>query len=802
MLRSFRLRALVIMTTLALATAVGVAGLANGDTGALDTTYGTSGSTSIPTVGTSVFNDSVALADGSVVAVGATGNGGARDAVAAKFTSTGALDTSFGVGGVRIIDFGGVDDTAYSVSARAGGGVVVGGTDATNLGGDSFIAKLTGAGVLDVAWDTDGIAEFTVMPGATVGAIEVTGGDVVTAVKRNDFTFSLGRLDSTATTVWTEFGMYGNDGGFSNTIDTTGLVRRPDGKFVFVVSAPVTPAQLHTEIGVTVFDENPALPLNPAAPSASPGGATQYVTRSNEILRVDDVIANSDNTVTVVGSQSPTIVGTTRGAAWRFGTNQALDSSFGSGGELLLPSAASSWGATGAARLTDGTLYVIGNVGANEVRTVRLLPSGSLDTLYGKGTGFSDRTFGTPPTRAGDISIDSQQRPVAAGSLGTNAATWRIERFDYSSTTLGAITYSPSFVQRLDPLTFTFTVTNDGPEPSGATVDVDVPTTFESTQYSSTNSGSTAPVADGTGVTWTVPMLAVGQTATLTLTGKPDLVGRLTVDASITSQTSQRVGASPATVSATAMVFGAATPRNDVLTGTPGNDIIDALAGNDRVDGLGGHDRLAGNDGNDVVLGGAGNDAVFGGDGRDSVQGGPGNDVVRGGNDADRVYGGPGHDKLHGEGGADYIQGDTGNDHLIGLWGNDTLIGGPGRDHLDGDGGNDRLYGNSGNDAINGKSGSDVIWGNAGNDWLRGFTGNDVIVGGMGQDLLNGGAGRDRLSAGVGHDIIRADDGFGGDIIDCGTGWDLLYANYGDTISGNCEFVKYDVPAKTPRSKR
>ena len=57
---------------------------------------------------------------------------------------------------------------------------------------------------------------------------------------------------------------------------------------------------------------------------------------------------------------------------------------------------------------------------------------------------------------------------------------------------------------------------------------------------------------------------------------------------------------------------------------------------------------------------------------------------------------------------------------------------------------------------------------------------------------LDGNRGADTISGGVGDDRIHADDGSGGDVVDCGedigdTDNDTVYYDVGDQIDSNCE---------------
>lgn len=904
------------------------------DSGGLDTTFPTGGRTVVPTpAGTSAIEDSIQLTDGSIVGVGTTGSVGNRNAFVAKFLPGGGLDPAFGTAGVTTIDAGG-DDLGLGISLRSNGGFVVSGADgpdvATSMG---FIAKITAAGAMDSStWGPGGITmtdELGLPFPRIERALETAAGDVIySGLADISGTPAIGRIGAdglwvSGATAWFYVLSVANTDN-----ETVGLVRETDGSYATVITSRTGNS---TETWFTFFDEAGNLPTS----------ETSITTTTSD--SVNDVQQLPGDKLRLLGETTPSGATLSRGAIWQITAAGALDSSFGTGGELLLPTASEAWGATGIDTISTGGFYLTGKLGTGKVRTLKLTPSFGLDTTFAQG-GIADRTYGDAPNAPQALYTDSADRPVVVGSLGNAAAAWRIERYDYASTRLGAVTYAPSFVQRLNTLSFSYSVHNDGPDATDVTVDIDLPASVEEQTYSP-SVGTVAPAADRTGGTWTIAKLASGSSATLTMAGKPGDVGMLASTATILSQSSIRTGAAPTPASNQVMVYGAATPRDDVITLTPQNDIVDALAGNDIVyalagddivdgntgddqlfgalgndkmtggegndlldgggddddldggngndrvlggpgndtlaggegdnvlDGAGGNDRITAGAGNDAITAGGGNNFVAAGDGVNSITAGSGNDVVSsgsgndtvdtaagndrlvtgGGNDRltaglghdfldsgagndvldagagndklfagagnDRLYGragndrldsgdgndlvfaGPGNDHVQGGNGADRLYGETGDDYLIAQGSGDKLYGGPGRDRLDGGAAADAIWGGTGADWINGKTGNDYLVGNEGADWIRGYLGNDKLYGGNGRDLLNGGAGADVLSGGADNDIIRADDGTGTDIVDCGSGWDIVYANVGDRIASNCEYVKYDVPAGTPYSR-
>ena len=96
--------------------------------GALDTTFGSGGIASTDFTGDhDVVNGLALQVDGSIVLVGQSSNINAPDFGLVRFTSTGALDTGFGTGGKFTLDFFGASDAATCVAIQTDGRILVGG---------------------------------------------------------------------------------------------------------------------------------------------------------------------------------------------------------------------------------------------------------------------------------------------------------------------------------------------------------------------------------------------------------------------------------------------------------------------------------------------------------------------------------------------------------------------------------------------------------------------------------------------------------------------------------------------------
>jgi uncharacterized delta-60 repeat protein len=127
--------------------------------GALDTSFGSNGTRTIGGVGTDIAYSVVQSSDGGYVLAGYTGSYGAggNDVYVVKLTSSGALDTSFGSSGIRTIGGTG-NDVGYSVIQTSDGGYAVAGYTASYGSGgfDMYVVKLTSSGALDTSFGSSG----------------------------------------------------------------------------------------------------------------------------------------------------------------------------------------------------------------------------------------------------------------------------------------------------------------------------------------------------------------------------------------------------------------------------------------------------------------------------------------------------------------------------------------------------------------------------------------------------------------------------------------------------------------------
>jgi uncharacterized delta-60 repeat protein len=132
--------------------------------GALDTSF--SGDGIVTTAISSLFDaaTSVALDSSGRIVVGGYSLGGVRtndlnrDFVVVRYTTAGVLDTAFSGDGIVTSDLGSLKDTLTSLAIDKNGRIVATGSTKAATGNTVIaLARYTAAGLLDTSFDTDGI---------------------------------------------------------------------------------------------------------------------------------------------------------------------------------------------------------------------------------------------------------------------------------------------------------------------------------------------------------------------------------------------------------------------------------------------------------------------------------------------------------------------------------------------------------------------------------------------------------------------------------------------------------------------
>lgn len=156
--------------------------------------------------------------------------------------------------------------------------------------------------------------------------------------------------------------------------------------------------------------------------------------------------------------------------------------------------------------------------------------------------------------------------------------------------------------------------------------------------------------------------------------------------------------------------------------------------------------------------------------------------------------------KVKGDDGDNVLTGTLGPDRIMALGGNDTVTALDGPDRVNGGTGNDILSGGPGRDLIRGNLGDDQEDGGLGSDIMFAGQGVDVVIGGPGNDTIFARAkadadtpGADTVFAGPDNDLVFVRDGEP-DVVACGGGFDIVFADSQDVVRPSCERVRVHAP--------
>lgn len=139
--------------------------------GELDPEFGTDGIVVGDFGSSEVAYDMALLPDGSIALAGEQA-GATLDFAVWRYHPSGELDTDFGVGGMRVVDFGGSEEAARGIAVLDNDGLAVVGHSDVGGNDDFAVIRLDSSGDLDNAFDADGRVTFD-NGGATDGAWDV-----------------------------------------------------------------------------------------------------------------------------------------------------------------------------------------------------------------------------------------------------------------------------------------------------------------------------------------------------------------------------------------------------------------------------------------------------------------------------------------------------------------------------------------------------------------------------------------------------------------------------------------------------
>ena len=360
--------------------------------GDLDTSFGSGGKKTINFGGTDDPRVVLVQPNGRIVVAG--GGAAASSFCVVRLRTNGTLDTTFGSGGKQVIDFGGEDESAFGAALQADGKIV--------LAGDSHlkvaVARLKPNGALDASFEGDGKKVFSwgalsraeavvVAPNGKIllaGFSGPEGGNIQVARLKTN-----GLLDTTFGTggkAAVDFG--GDDFGMA-------MARQADGRILVAGRSSAAGAVVARLRATGTLDPD----FDGDGRVTLPGGGSACA-----------VLVQPDRNIVVAGNAMGSGVMTVT----RLTPTGALDPTFGAGGTASIDFGSLADLAAGAALQPNGKIVVAGYTQSSEdVAVARLNANGSPDATFGvagKATvEFGVATFGQA------VALQSNGRIVVAG---------------------------------------------------------------------------------------------------------------------------------------------------------------------------------------------------------------------------------------------------------------------------------------------------------------------------------------------------------------------------------------------------
>ncbi len=410
-----------------------------------------------------VAQASVVQSDGKLIVAGVSNN----DFAIARFNTDGSLDTSFGGGdGIAIIDLGD-QDTPYAVAVDGSGRIVLGGTT-RNADGSYYrfgLARLTSVGALDTTFGSGGIVTTDVFTEDIIRDIEVSDTKITVAgyaySNATGYNFALARYSDNGS-LDSGFGV----GGIRTfQIGTQSALARSlsiksngdiivagetyDGDYDAVVARVTSAGSLDTTFGtsgyrIVTIDAN------------FHDGVQAVALQSNDAIVFTGTVNNDTS-----GTTTDLIVG-------RLTATGALDTTFGTNGVTRVDfNSSSDWGKSLAVQ-SDNRIVVAGYTGSNSngsnnVALWRFTTTGALDTNFGTA-GLVQTDLSSRNDIAVGVSIDSSNRFVVGSESYAQDGRRRFAALRYVDFVAPLVSYIDDGASSTDGLISdgTFTVTYNG----------------------------------------------------------------------------------------------------------------------------------------------------------------------------------------------------------------------------------------------------------------------------------------------------------------------------------------------------
>ena len=381
----------------------------NGD-GSLDTSFDVDGRV---TVEGGWPNSVVLQSDGKIVAAG--GGGGIA---LARLNPDGSLDTSFDGDGIVTTSFGNGFAVAYDVDVQSDGRIVAAGVSS---GGyelyDFALARYNINGSLDNSFDRDGkLSTSWLVVSSRANAIAVD--------PRNNYRqFAVGYSGNGANDDFA-VASFASDGFLARNIIPIGNSNDQANAAAFAPNGGMFSAGYSyngSNNDFALFRNFSGSSFDP--PFGTNGRVTTDFGGAND--EATAVAVQADNKIVAAGQ---TIInGTSALGLARYNQNGSLDSSFGTGGRVILQPIRNP---KAMAIQPDGKIIAAGSVGP-DFAIVRLNPNGSIDTAFG-ADGIAVTSFGRP-SQITSVALQPYGKIVAAGFaqvVGGNLTEFAVARYN------------------------------------------------------------------------------------------------------------------------------------------------------------------------------------------------------------------------------------------------------------------------------------------------------------------------------------------------------------------------------------
>ncbi|MBK8092785.1 MAG: choice-of-anchor D domain-containing protein [Verrucomicrobiaceae bacterium] len=397
--------------------------------GSLDTTFDTDGKVTTPIgTGTDRIYGIALQSDDKIVAAGySITTGTADDFAIARYTSTGALDTSFDTDGKRVLPLaaGNNIDVARAVALHADGSIVLAGYASNGNDTDVAVTRLEADGSTRSTFGSSGVALLNLGQGADYGfAMAIQPDQKIIAAgyiyqgNNDDVTAARFLPDGTLDT------SYGTAGKTLTRVGISaerayGVAVQPDGKIVFGGYASISSSD-----DFMVMRQN--ADGTPDTSFGNNGSATTTIGTGTEQGRA--LLLQGDGRIVLAGYSSN---GSNDDYALaRYNADGSLDGTFGTGGKVTTTATVGTDRLYAIAAYSGGRILVAGetrNAGntSTDFGLARYNANGTLDTSFGTG-GLVTLTPASNSEYVYALQVLPDGKILAAGEANVDAAIVRL----------------------------------------------------------------------------------------------------------------------------------------------------------------------------------------------------------------------------------------------------------------------------------------------------------------------------------------------------------------------------------------